>query len=257
VTRPTTPLPITNRTSPSGEEDKNQTTQSKSGFSIKGQRTGDGGEATDTNSVPVGMKSVPGIPAPMVPAPLAPLTEVPTRPTTSTLATSQAPAPSSQPSPLSAPKLADVRLEDLKDTGRLLDLHHQAVEQGVIGESEADRLRFLAAAEHALAIGKANPCGLFVYLIRGKLWRYLTQSDENRANARIKAHLRGPALPTKASGMGCPSIRPVLSDDAQMVLNIRAALAKAKFKGDPFPQLRRIDASWDRARWDDALRELG
>ena len=60
-------------------------------------------------------------------------------------------------SELPAPTLADVRLKDLKDTGRLLNLHCQAVAKGLVGTSEADRLKFVGAAEHALAIGKAIP----------------------------------------------------------------------------------------------------
>ena len=61
--------------------------------------------------------------------------------------------------PLPAPTLNDVRVEDLKDTGRLLRLHAQAVARGLVGSSEADRLRFVGAAEHALALGTGNPCG--------------------------------------------------------------------------------------------------
>ena len=68
---------------------------------------------------------------------------------------------------LLAPKLADVTIEDLKDTGRLLDLLDQAIDRQLVGSSEADRLRFVAAAEHALAIGQGNPPGLFASLIRG------------------------------------------------------------------------------------------
>jgi hypothetical protein len=93
--------------------------------------------------------------------------------------------------PLPAPKLADVRPEDIKDTGRLLDLHRQAVAKGLVTASEADRLKFIGGAEHALAIA-TNPAALFAWLVLKGCWRYLTQADEDRANARLKAHLRGP-----------------------------------------------------------------
>jgi hypothetical protein len=76
-------------------------------------------------------------------------------------------------SALPAPTLADVRIDDLKDTARLLDFHRQAIDCKLVGASEADRLRFVAAAEHALAIGKGNPPGLFAWLVRGGCWRYL------------------------------------------------------------------------------------
>jgi hypothetical protein len=154
---------------------------------------------------------------------------------------------------LPSPTLAEVRIEDLKDTGRLLDLLGQAVARKLVGASEADRLKFVGAAEHALAIGRGNPPGLFAYLLRGACWRYITQGDEDRANARIKAYLRGPGPPRLATGVaGGPS----LSEDARVVREVRRAMAAAGYRGDPFPQFRRQDASWTRERWDAALREL-
>lgn len=154
--------------------------------------------------------------------------------------------------PPPSPTLADVRAEDLKDTGRLLDLHRQGVARQLVGSSEADRLRFVAAAEHALAIGTANPPGLFAYLVRGACWRYITQADEDRANVRIKAYLRGPAPPSVAR---MPT-RPVLSQDARIVREIRAAVERAGYRGHPFPLLRQRDPSWTRERWDLAEAEL-
>jgi hypothetical protein len=110
--------------------------------------------------------------------------------------------------PLPAPKLADVHLDDLKDTGRLLELHRQAVAKGLVTASEADRLKFIAAAEHALAIASNAPA-LFAWLVLNGCWRYITGADEDRANARIKAHLRGPdpapvASPTRVFTAGIP-----------------------------------------------------
>jgi hypothetical protein len=154
---------------------------------------------------------------------------------------------------LPSPTLSDVRIEDLKDTGRLLDLLGQAIDRKQIGSSEADRLKFLAAAEHALAIGQGNPPGLFAYLVRGSCWRYITQGDEDRANARIKAFLRGPELPAAVAKV---PTRPALSGDARIVGEFRRAIAAAGYRGDPFPQVRRHDPSWTRERWDLALAEL-
>ena len=57
------------------------------------------------------------------------------------------------------PSLRDVRPEDLRNPARLMDLHAQAVEQGAISNSEADRLNFFAAANHARVIGSVNPPG--------------------------------------------------------------------------------------------------
>jgi hypothetical protein len=50
--------------------------------------------------------------------------------------------------------------------------------------------------------------------------------------------------------------RPVLSDDAQVVLRVRRVLAAAGYRGDPFPQVRRHDPSWTRERWEQASKEI-
>jgi hypothetical protein len=221
---------------------------------------------------------LPSLPAPVVPpspAPVVPpspalaqsptLATTPTRPATGSpgVSPSARPATTPRPSPavpapggLPVPRLEDVRVEDLKDTARLLDLLGQAVARGLVTGSEADRLRFVGAAEHARAIGQGNPAGLFIHLVRGKLWRYLTQDDEDRANGRIKAFLRGPEPPRLASSSSRPPVRPVLSEDARVVIRVRSALASAGYRGDPFPQVRRLDPSWTRERWDRALSEL-
>jgi hypothetical protein len=230
---------------PSGRVNHQEPAGGPTGFSIEDSEE----KTAPRDREPVGTKPVPA-PAPTATGtnPANRMTTIPTEATRS----STTPAPT-----LPAPKLADVRPEDLKDTGRLLELFDQAMAQKLIGPSEADRLKFVAAAEHALAIGKANPCGLFAYLIRGACWRYITQADEDQANGRIKAHLRGPAPPCVTLGVGRPSSRPALSEDAKVVLRVRAALSAAGYRGDPFPQVRRHDASWTRERWDAALLELG
>jgi hypothetical protein len=111
-----------------------------------------------------------------------------------------------KPAPvLPAPKLADIRVDDLKDTARLLDLLGQAIERKLVGSSEADRMKFVALAEHALGIGKENPPGLFAYLLRGGCWRYITLADEDRARGRLKAHDRGPE---PVSGRSAPTAAP-------------------------------------------------
>ena len=155
------------------------------------------------------------------------------------------------------PRLDDVRAEDLKDTGRLLELHGQAVARGLVGPSEADRLRFVSAAEHALAVGRANPPGLFFFLVRGRCWRYLSGDDEDRANARLKARIRpptpahrvprsggrGPAGPWAGGG---PS-------DGEVVRAVRQAAIRAGIFRDPWPEFSRLNPGWTRERWDRAV----
>lgn len=162
---------------------------------------------------------------------------------------------------LPKPTLRDVTREDLRDTSRLLDLHAQAVEGGLVGSSERERLLFIAAAEHARSIGKKNPPGLFIRLVCSKLWSFITQDDEDRANARLKTHLFGKARSEKNPGerreppRSCSSI-PSLSPDARIVQAVRAAAQRAGFCGDPFYLIRRERPEWTRDRWDAAVSEL-
>src|SRR5205823_1676166 len=125
-------------------------------------------------------------------------------------------APRAACPPPGKPDLCRVVPEDLTDTGRLLELYGQAVGVGLVTSSECDRLRFVAAAEHARVIGTRNPCGLFVRLVRGGLWHFATQDDETAASVRLKRHLYGmfpgPRAERESAGV---RPRPELSDDAR------------------------------------------
>lgn len=85
------------------------------------------------------------------------------------------------------PRLSHVEFEDLRTLSRMLILHREAANAGIIGTSEAERLKFFAAAEHARAKGKANPCGLFVSVIRRGLWSFINQPDEDAARKMLRA----------------------------------------------------------------------
>lgn len=155
------------------------------------------------------------------------------------------------------PVLRNVVPADLRDTGRLLTLQAEAVGLGLVTESEGDRLKFVAAAEHARVIGTRNPCGLFVRLVRGKLWHFLTQGDEDAASLRLKRHLFGgprreemPAAPRVAA----PG--PVLSLDARMVQAVENAAKRVGYRGDAFYLLRKERPDWTRERWEAASLEL-
>jgi hypothetical protein len=171
------------------------------------------------------------------------------------------PQPPSSPRPSCVapgkPDLRNVVPEDLTDTGRLLDLYEQAVGQGLVTSSEWGRLRFVAAAEHARIIGTRNPCGLFVRLVRGRMLHFATGDDEQAASVRLRRHLYGavrvgPAEPRRSV---IPSV-PDLSADAQLVEAVRAAAARARYRGDAFPLLKRAQPEWTRDRWDKAVAEL-
>ena len=109
------------------------------------------------------------------------------------------------------------------------------------------------------AIGTKNPCGLFVRLVRGGLWSFATQDDEDAARIRLRQHLYGarPAPPPPAP-VSVPVERAAaeLSVDAQLVRAVRAAAAQARYRGDAFPLLKRQKPEWTRERWDAAAAEL-
>ena len=152
------------------------------------------------------------------------------------------------------PSLRDVVPEDLRDTGRLLELHEQAVEQNLVTTSEADRLKFVAGAEHAKAVG-AKPCRLFAWIAWKGRWEFITQADEDAARMRLKQHFHAPPQRPKELPNTRPDREP-LSDDALLVRTITAELRRANYRGDGFPLLRRERPDWTRERWDRALAEL-
>jgi hypothetical protein len=134
-----------------------------------------------------------------------------------------------------------------------MELHRQAVDAKFISTSEADRLAFLAAAAHAQAVG-SKPCRLFAWMVRGKRFDFITQADEDAARSRLRPPMPRPReLPTPA-----PTHRPeeTLSADALLARSVQAALARAGFRGDPLPLVRRERPEWTRERWDAAVAEL-
>jgi hypothetical protein len=164
--------------------------------------------------------------------------------------------PVAESNQIGKPDLQNVVPEDLKDTGRLLELFGQAVVEGLVKDSEADRFRFVTAAEHARVIGTKNACGLFIRLVRSRLWPFLTQDDEDAAQARLKRHFFGATL-ARSAGCEWPITEHVgLSADARVVKEVRQGAASSGYRGDAFPLLRRVRPEWTRERWDRALAEL-
>ena len=90
-----------------------------------------------------------------------------------------------------AADLRHVQVDDLRDDDRLLRLLRLAVGRRWLSDSEADRLRGFAAAEHALRVGTYNPAGLFVWMLRRRCWSFITAADEDGACARRRRHETG------------------------------------------------------------------
>ena len=143
--------------------------------------------------------------------------------------------------------------EDLQDTGRLLTLFAHAQTQGLIGKSDSDRLTFLALAEHAKVVGSQNPCGLFAALVQRQHWHFVTDSDEDVAQVRLKTYLYGPAA---RAATPPATVHSEFSPDAAIVRYVRTQLARAGWHGDAFDLLSRGDATWTRERWECAAAEL-
>ena len=75
---------------------------------------------------------------------------------------------------------------DLRDDARLAELFEQAAGTGLVKKTGSDRLRFFSAAEHAIAVGTLNICGLFATVVRRGLWGYINQAEEDVAIRRLK-----------------------------------------------------------------------
>lgn len=148
------------------------------------------------------------------------------------------------------PTLRDITDEDLRDTGRMIELHRQAVAQGVPVAGEAGRLDFLALAERARACGN-NPPKLFAWLLKQRRFEFITQANEDAAARRLRELRDGP----RQRGRGVdplyarPKPKPIkLTEDDKVVI---ACIQTAKQRRgiEPF-QLARQVKNWTRDRWD-------
>ncbi len=150
-----------------------------------------------------------------------------------------------------APRIRDIRSEDLSDVRRLLELYRQAVEAGLAKAGEGGRLDFLALAERARARGHRSGALLFWLLREGKT-TFITQADEDEASRRLKEHLFGDLRPREQWGgdASMPPAPPLSDDERFVVACIRAA--KAHRIEDPFTIARRAQG-WTRERWEGAI----
>lgn len=145
----------------------------------------------------------------------------------------------------------------LEDTGRLLELFGVCVKRGLVEDCERDQLRFVAAAERALRMGK-DCCRMFAWTVNNGHW-LLANCDEELAAKRIRAHLWGTRSEwNDYEQAGSPRETPALSEDAQFV---RSALSAGRSQGYAcskavYRQLRTQGLEWTLERWNAALGEL-
>jgi len=152
--------------------------------------------------------------------------------------------------------LRDVQPEDLRNLGRLLDLHHQAAMRGWVSWSEADRLHVVAAAVHARRVGQ-EPCRLFVALLRARRWEVITQDDEDTAWGWLRDYLYGPAPRTEPEAPAPPLVPAVPRSEAARFVDLaQRVLRQGGWHGEPFLAVKLQYPEWTRARWEHAQAEL-
>ena len=83
------------------------------------------------------------------------------------------------------PRIYDVTPEDLGSFSRVEELFFQAAKRGLIEPTEAGAVNFLAAAVRAKTVSGDAP-RVFMGIVRGKLWKNITQADEDRALAALR-----------------------------------------------------------------------
>jgi hypothetical protein len=93
---------------------------------------------------------------------------------------------SAKPSP---GKLRAIEVGELRDRDRLNIRFTEAVGMKLVRDTPPDRLRFFAAAAHALRVATKNPCGLFAAIVRRGLWAYISQADEDQGQRLLRSRV--------------------------------------------------------------------
>jgi hypothetical protein len=89
---------------------------------------------------------------------------------------------------IQAPKIYDVKKEDLESFGRTETLYFQAIKRGLIENSEASAINFLAAAVRARSVEAGDSVKVFMGIIRKKLWKNIRMADEDRALLALRKY---------------------------------------------------------------------
>jgi len=152
------------------------------------------------------------------------------------------------------PTMANVVVDDLRDTDRLLGLFADAVSRGMVSQSDQDRIRFVAAAVHSLRIGD-KPAALFASTVRNGRWLFISQDDESNAQRMLATHARRISGSAHIHTDKPPRPKPTLSPDAKLVTAAMLAVARHG-KGDALAVVRSQHAGWTRDRWDKAVAQV-
>lgn len=141
------------------------------------------------------------------------------------------------------PSMHDVRIEDLRQTERLLQLYRQAITADMADDCEAGMLEFFAFAERARARGH-RPGALFHWLVRERKCKFITQADEDAAAVRMREHFQG-------SNMRHGEPTTSLSDDQRYAFTC-IRVAKSLGIAEPFI-IAQEGRHWSHERWSAAV----
>ncbi len=153
---------------------------------------------------------------------------------------------------VSPPSIRHITRQDLRETGRLLELHEQAVQHGLSNASEAARMDFIALAERSRAQAN-NPPAMFAWLLKHRRFDFITLADEDAACHRLREYRNGPRQTTSRDNHPLSGSKPhpvKLSDDDRFVL---ACIQVAKRRRDLDPsRIARQGKGWSSERWEAA-----
>jgi hypothetical protein len=171
---------------------------------------------------------------------------------------------------LPKPNWNNLTSQDLTSDSRSIALWNKTLDRGLLKNTQANRINFFAAIEHALRVGRQNACGLLRSLVEKGLWDYISQADEFNAIRRLKAMSdkqesgqTSPAyeniLSMAACGTGKHARLQEWSKDTITVKILREDFEAAGIRGPAFRILQRYGylQDWTQERWDQAEMELG
>lgn len=99
---------------------------------------------------------------------------------------------SSKKDQASEPSIRKLVRQDLPSIARVMALFDQALKDPMWrakgwapNESYLERLNWAAAARRAHVRGSTNPCGVFIHLVTNRLWRHVSNEDEEAVRARL------------------------------------------------------------------------
>lgn len=149
------------------------------------------------------------------------------------------------------PKLSDVRAEDLKEAGSLLELYRQAIASGLASKGEAGRLDFFAMAHRARTRGQ-RPGALFVWLLRERKTEFITIADEDAARRQLREHDYGPDMRAHERGGGGEQSPPAELSAEERLVEACLLVAKQNRIEDP-AAIAREARGWSRDKWEREL----